>query len=274
MKLKKLFIIEFVVGVMYSIFLLISYFFFPGLAGNSIVFNLIYLFFLLYSSAIGQGNKLLSGIEKVLFIKAVKIGACISLLFLFFCLMNIKNINHANAAYIFSTVVAIFFLLRSSSGLILLKRQRTPEDIISIADSADQQDDPPAKFLIINRTLFSSILIGGIIILVIELLFLKQGSNAVETLAIPACLIGYIVFTFFTRHIFSKKTVLDEREKYLIFKITSFASFLFLIFCLVLFAIKDYVLFSYLINAMWGLLLVPLFMVLWGSLGLIVLARE
>ncbi len=193
-------------------------------------------------------------------------------------LMNIKNYN-SGLTNIFGPnwvffLYSYFLLIHSIFGFFILSRNPKPVDIPELFRPEGTVAEQPEYLKILSYSSLLLIIFCGIGIFAFCLFCIADGSSVNEALMIPVFIIIIITLTNFVNAKIHNLKILDERERHLIFKITSITAFLSLIILMVLFACKDYYIFGYLISDVWGLAIVPLGMFIWGITGLAVLAIE
>jgi hypothetical protein len=275
MNLKKLFVYELILGLALTALIILSYLFYPELVRNTGIYVFITILLWVYIATIHVRHKNKSEKEVRIYNRATKISGIAAGVVAFLFIMNLNNFENLHFGHSwFYGFIIILALSRSISGLLLLKSGSSAEDKTVAKEIADLPPETPVTFLIINNTLFSLILLAGFILFAICIFWLKSGSGVLDTLVMPAILVVYIIIVCFSKAVFHKQRILDEREKHIIFKITSIAALLLVIALMLLFTLKDFSLFGYQINAIWGLILVPLCMVLWGLTGLLILTKE
>jgi len=126
-----------------------------------------------------------------------------------------------------------------------------------------------------TRGYFIGLVIGGIFIQAIFLIFITQfGMEHLHSsgLAIQGVLMWYISYK--SRMQMKSKKDFDERAQYLAYKTLSISSFVFICALMILADLRYEKIFGNEIRDVFGYILLPLFLVIWGTVGLIILAKE
>jgi hypothetical protein len=210
-----------------------------------------------------------------------KTGAFTGFLLGFLALLFVMETKSFNSgmetvfgAYWVFSFFSFFLLIHSLFGFYILSRYPKPVNMPEPYKPEGAATEQPEYLKILNYPSLLLIIFCGIGIFAFCLFCLADGSSVMEALAIPVSIVVIMILVTFINAKIHNLKILDERERHLIFKITSITAFLSLLILVILFACKDYYIFGYLISYIWGLAIVPLAMVLWGTTGLVVLAKE
>ena len=275
MNLRKLFLLELFMGLVVSALAIIFIILSPEFTKTSASSLLVIALFNIYILTVNQLIKKQPPEGYALYTKAARASSIILGGVIFLAVMNLKNIpNGSITRFGLYIIVPIYLLSHSVCGLYLLARLKHRKDKYTTNEEPAPQGPQPIPFIVINNLLFTLTLLSGIAIFIITFYFLKWGSDPREAMVIPCCLVGYSAIVCVVNMILNKKRFLDEREKNIVFKITSLSTFFSIIVLLTLFALNSSYILGYSIKEIWGLIIVPLFMVFWGASGLAVLAKD
>lgn len=126
-----------------------------------------------------------------------------------------------------------------------------------------------------SRAYFFGILVVGIFLQGIHLVLVY--SNGLEFFKSSILVLPLIVLLFIsirTRKQMKSKRDFDERAQYLAYKIFTITSVVFLFLLLVLADFRYTKLVGYEIRDLFGIIIIPLFMIIYGIVGMIIISKE
>lgn len=167
-------------------------------------------------------------------------------------------------------IVPIWLIFHSLSGLLLLNSGWAEIGLSDIRKTIIELFNTDSYFEI-RKSFFVLIIIVGIFFF--GFAYYQILSNKLFTFIYPLLMIIQ-VYDYKSKIKHKQKRKFDEREKYFLFKTISISSFFFFILLFVIFRLGDDKLFGHLINEMWGTMIFPLFLTIWGITGLVMLKKE
>lgn len=279
MNLKKLFWFELITGIVLSILPIIAFLsqleFLKTRESNLFILSLFAVArSTIYNKSIQKNVREWGELKKVGIGTLIIIGV--------FVLIHLVNKQYFNlilgnfvGQYWAFYFLSLFLLIHSTLGFITIKRNPLNTDESDKNKQTDDDTKKPEYLTILNYNSLFLIIICGIGIFAFCLLGASEkGSSLSEALMAPGYLIIVLSLVTFINSKIHNMRILDERERFIIFKITSVAAFLGVITLLILFAFRSTNIFGFFINDIWGLAIVPIGMVLWGITGFFVLAKE
>jgi hypothetical protein len=277
MNFKKVFLYELFIGILVAG--LTMYLFFNSTSpivlyiGNLLLSTLLFVYVLkTHRKKKGQDEK-----EWLLLNKAWKGAGFVVTLFMlisFFFLQNTLTSAGDKFIYYFGFHwFSLFLIVHSILGFFLLNASSDRSKKSAVNEIVDKMLFVPDSFVVLRYSLFIGQIFAGVLLFFLSV---SRYSNADpgRSISLPITIITIMPVQYFISTKYQKKRKMDERERHILYKITSVAALLSLLSFIILFSIKDFSLFSYLISDIWGLILVPLFLVIWGITGVIVFVKE
>jgi len=276
MNLRKMFLYK----LLFGFFLLIATFvlyLFPGLVEKNVHFllvpafaNIVNIFFITKLKEQDPDNV-------VFFQRTAKATGMIFIPFLII-LMFVWNAMNTNISSVtlflcFSLLITSTFIIHALLGVYLLKHNKTSITKSKAYEIFDLVITNPDTFIIINYGFFFETIFGGLFILSISF-GAASFANLRIILAIPLLVLIVFPLQYFINVKNKKQNKMDEREKSILYKITSYSFFIYLFFVFALYAFNNSFIQNIKISEGWGALLVSAAFIIWGFVGLIILKRE
>jgi hypothetical protein len=190
----------------------------------------------------------------------------------FFLETKASNRGHFSYFLIFFVFMGPAFLLfRSSIGLFLLKRRSNESD--RVYEAFENAVPNPEGFFIVNHASFIEAISFGLGIFAVS--YFSGSYQAIRILILwPLVCIPFFFSIYFENVRKKKHRKMDEMEKFILFKTTSYSAVITLFFLAALYEIKDLSFLGNFINEAWGILIISGFFIIWGITGSAILAKR
>jgi len=274
MNLTKFFIIEIACGILLLSFFIICLFI-PASHLILIVVGIVNVILVLNPVTYIYRKKQDLHKEEILFLEiSLTISSIIFLIVMVLFLTLGSNLKTFSGEllhkYLPFFLAPLFILLRSTLGIFLTNIEFIKNKIKNHKKSLNEVFNSDS-YIEMNKSFFGLICLSGIFFL-----FFAYYQILIKTsfVFLTPLLIGGQYYDYRDKVKNKVKREFDEREKFLLFKTLSFAGLIFIIALSILFYLNDIIIFGYKINILWGVLILPLFLLSWGIVGLIIVRNE
>jgi hypothetical protein len=276
MNLKKLFLYELASGIVLTCAVLLVIIYTPDIILNNI--NIIIVFptvFAIYLQILYGKKRWWKEGDLLLFKKTWRVAGIIVMIFLvgsYFFELKAPSRGHLSYFLMFFVFFGpVFLLVRSGIGLFLLKHKSNNSDrIYEVFESAVPN---PEGFLIVNHASFMETILFGASVFAIS--YYAGSYQAIRILILwPLVCIPFFFSIYFENVRKKKQRKMDEMEKFILFKTTSYSAVITLFFLAALYEIKDLSFLGNFINEAWGILIISGFFIIWGITGSVILAKK
>lgn len=276
MNLKKLFLYELVAGIVLTCAVLLVIICTPDIILKNI--NIIFVFpaiFIIYMKILYGANESWKE-QDLLFIKKtwVVTGIIWILFLLADCFFEPTSPHRGHLSYFpifFVLMGPALLLIHSVIGLFLLKHRTNGSG--RVYKAFENALPEPEGFLIVNHTSFMETIFFGSSVFAIS--YYAGSYQAIRILILLPLLYLPFSFTIYFENVRKKKQrKMDEMEKFILFKTTSYSAVITLFFLAALYEIKDLSFLGNFINEAWGILIISGFFIIWGITGSAILAKR
>jgi hypothetical protein len=270
MSLSKIFKIEFLCGIIFLSFPIRSLFVPPSPLVMDIASVVYLILFLAYLNYAYRKYKKEDAVERLV----LQVGSVLSIVILtvvtlsyYFFEVHIRTYaDEPLKKYWPFFVVPSYLLLHSTIVFILLNFAPAKNRIKNLEKSFIDIFNSDT-YIEIKQGFFLLIILLGLVFLIFDYWQIQRRNLFVF---FPVIFMLIYVYDYKSKVKGKLKRPFDEREKYYLYKTASIATFFFIISLCALFAIKDIKLLNYPINDMWGVFVFPMFLFIWGIVGLII----
>jgi len=274
MNLKKIFFIELLSGIIFMSFPVLCFFIHITTIVLDIAYVVYFLVFIFFVNFFQRKKQTQNEKNWAIWKVVLVLSAIIPLVLLalgFFYGNNIKTYTGESfKQYLPIYLIPLWILLHSIFGLIFLNLGWAEKDISNFRKSIINLFNSDS-YIEIKRSFFILIIAIGIFFFGFAYFQILEGS--LYTFIYPLLLIVY-VYDYKSKTKSKQKRKFNEREKYFLYKTLSIATFFLFILLSILFMLGNDKLFGHLLNELWGMLVFPLFFILWGIIGLVILKKE
>ncbi len=274
MTLNKIFYFEFISGILFLSFPILCFFIHISSIALNIAYVIYILIFLFYVNFFQKEKHNKNGNNWGIVNVAWAISGIIpltltALTFVYGSKIRIYT-GESFKQYLPLYFVSLWLLFHSILSVLLLNLGWAENGITGFRKSIIELFNSDS-YIEIKRSFFILIIFIGIFFVGFDYYQILTGR--LFTVIPPLIMIAY-VYDYKSKIKNKQKRKFDEREKNFLFQTISIATFFFIILLSVLFMIKDVKLLGHLLNEMWGIIIFPLFLILWGFIGLVMLRKE
>ena len=274
MNLKKIFYYEQVSGLLLLGFPILCYF---VIISETILYTADVLFILFFLIAVNffQGRKQNHAEEKweviniAWAISGVIAAALLGLEFIYGDKLRTYS-GESIKQYLTISIIPLWLIFHSIAGLILLSSGWAEKSISDFRKSIIEFYNSDS-YVPINKSFFVLIILIGIFFIGFD--YYQFLINRLLTIVIPLVMIVQ-VYDYKSKVKNKQKRKFDEQERSLLYKTISIATYFFIILLSIVYMVGKDKLFGHTINEMWGMFIFPLFFILWGVIGLVMLKKE